>query len=450
MFDRAILDNDPLRRSLLLDFLSAALQAADPAQAVARSLHRDGCWLTVAGQRIDLTSTRRVVIIALGKASPAMGRAAWDVLDGTDRRLLVISDHPESLPTGASFVWAGHPLPTVESEQGAAMALELAKDAGVDDLVLCLISGGGSALAELPAQGLTLHDLRAVGRALLEGGVAIEPANIVRRHLSAFKGGRLAEATAPARMVTLVLSDVTGNPLSSIASGPTVADSSTCADALDVLTEHHLLDKIPDSVRVHLERGANGRIPDTAKSVPPNVITTVIGDLAASVGALRRSAEEAGVPTTVATTTLSGEAAPTAVRCVESSGTGLTVFAGETTVTVRGHGSGGRNQEGALAAAETLEARPATVFAAFATDGIDGPTGAAGAIVDGETVGRGRALGLDIRDYLMRNDSNRFLRETGDLLITGPTGTNVGDIWLVLREAPRVDRQDDTVQSEIV
>jgi len=435
MFDRSVLDNDPPRRSLLLTLLSAALRAADPAVSVARSLRRDESMLTVGGRSIDLTSVRRVAIVALGKASPAMGRAAWNILDGIDRRLLVISDHDEPLPPEASFVHAGHPLPTAASERGAAMALELARESSVDDVVLCLISGGGSALAELPAPGLTLDEVRAGGHALLEGGVPIEQANVVRHHLSAFKGGRLAEAAAPARMVTLVLSDIAGSPLPSIASGPTVADPSTYADALDVLVEHHLLERVPAAVRAHLEDGAHGLIPETPKTVPPDAIAVVIGDLEMTVGALRDSAEQSGTATTIATTTLSGEAAATAIQCLSRAGTGLSIFAGETTVTVHGDGIGGRNQEGAVAVAEAIEGRSDVVFAAFATDGVDGPTDAAGAIVDGGTAARGRINGLDIHDHLIRNDSNPFLRAAGDLLVTGPTGTNVGDIWLVLRDA---------------
>ncbi len=391
--------------------------------------------LTVGGHGIDLAFVRRVAIVALGKASPAMGRAAWNILDGIDRRLLVISDHAEPLPPGAFFVHAGHPLPTAASEQGAAKALELAEASSVDDVVLCLISGGGSALAELPARDLTLDDVRLAGHTLLDGGVPIERANIVRHHLSAFKGGKLAEAVAPARMITLVLSDIAGNPLPSIASGPTVPDPSTFADALDVLTEHHLLDEVPAAVRAHLEDGANGLIPETPKAVPPDSITVVVGDLEMAVEALRDSAEQSGIAATIATTTLSGAAAPTAVQCLNRTGTGLSIFAGETTVTIRGDGIGGRNQEGAVAAAEAIEARSDVVFAAFATDGVDGPTDAAGAIVDGGTAARGRARGLDIHDHLIRNDSNTFLRAVGDLLVTGPTGTNVGDIWLVLRNA---------------
>jgi glycerate 2-kinase len=435
MFDRDVLDNDPPRRSLLLTYLSAALQAADPALAVSRSLRRNRTTLTIDGSSIDLASVRRVAIIALGKASPAMGRAAWNILDGVDRRMLVISDHTESLPPGTSFVHAGHPLPTPASERGAAMALELAEASNADDVVLCLLSGGGSALAELPAPGLTLDDVRSVGHALLEGGVPIERANVVRHHLSAFKGGRLAEAAAPALMITLILSDIAGNPLPSIASGPTVADPSTFGDAVDVLVKHHLLDRVPEAVRTHLLEGARGRIPETPKTVPPDSVTVVVGDLERTAEALRDSAERSGIATTIETTSLSGEAAPTAVQCLDRAVAGLSIFAGEATVTVRGDGVGGRNQEAALAAAEAIEGRSDIVFAAFATDGVDGPTDAAGAIVDGGTAGRGRARGLDIHDHLIRNDSNSFLRAAGDLLATGPTGTNVGDIWLVLRDA---------------
>lgn len=433
MFDQTVIENDPHRRSLLLSLLSAALEAADPANAVARALRLNGPMLEVGEHTVELSGIRQVTIIALGKASPAMGRAAWNALDGINRRLLVISDHSEDLPSGARFVRSGHPLPTEESRRAASIALELANESGSDDLVLCLISGGGSSLAELPADGLTLDDIRTVGRLLLERSVPIDEVNTVRRHLSAFKGGRLAEAATPAHLISLVLSDVIGNQLSSIASGPTVPDDSTFADAIRVLSSYQLINRIPAPVRTHLERGSKGLLPDTPTNLPLNH-ALIIGDLTMAVEAARRSGEVAGVDTTVATTALSGEAASTALECVDAAGPGLTIFAGETTVTVRGGGSGGRNQEGALAAARRIDGSSDLVFTAFATDGVDGPTNAAGAIVDGDTAARGRALGLDIDEHLHRNDSNPFLRATGDLLETGPTGTNVGDIWMVLRE----------------
>jgi glycerate 2-kinase len=433
-FDPDVLENDPSRRSIILTVLSAVLDAVDPARAVSQAMHRDGPILTVGDRTIDLRSVNRVAIIALGKASPAMSRAAWDALEGTDRTLLVICDHEEDVPEGAALVIAGHPLPTEQSAHGASAALSLAREAGPDDLVVCLISGGGSALAELPAAGLTLDDVRHTFRLLLTEGVPIEAANTVRHHLSAFKGGRLAEAAAPAPLLTLILSDIAGNPLPSIASGPTVADPSTFADAIDVLNEYGLLDHVPQAVRTHLDQGAAGLVEETPKESPAGQTALVVADIVVAADAALASARATGLEARIATTSLVGEAAPTAVRCLAEAGPGLTVFAGETTVTVHGDGNGGRNQEGALAAAIAVEGRPNVIFATLATDGVDGPTGAAGAIVDGATVLRGRTRGLNAREHLVRNDSNPFLRASRDLLVTGPTGTNVGDVWLVQRD----------------
>lgn len=433
-FDPVVLVNDRDRRTTILAILSAVLEAVDPERAVRRALIRDGSHLRAGDSLIDLDSTEHVTVIALGKAAPAMSRAAWSVLEGVDRRLLVISDHEEEVPEEASFVIGGHPLPTERSVVGARTALALAGQAGPNDLFLCLISGGGSALGELPAPGLTLDAVRQTSCLLLAHAVPIEAVNVVRRHLSAFKGGRLAEAAAPARVVTLLLSDVAGNPLPSIASGPTVADPSSFADAVGVLDRYRLLDRVPQAVRSHLEAGVAGLVAETPKALREDA--TVVADIDTAMAAARTAARSAGFETRIAPTPLTGEAAQTAIRCIETAVPGVVIFGGETTVTVRGTGVGGRNQEGALAAAIAIEGKSDLVFATLATDGVDGPTDAAGAIVDGASVERGRSLGLDPQDHLTSNDSHRFLDATGDLLVSGPTGTNVGDVWLTLRTGP--------------
>ncbi len=431
-FDQTVLGHDHDRRSTVLGFLSAALDAVDPRAAVTRTLRRHGPRLTVGDDIIDLP--HRVFLIAIGKAAPAMGRAARDALGDLESRLLVVSDHSEPLPEGASLIVAGHPVPNQESVRGATEAIRLAESAGPDDLVICLISGGGSALAEIPSADLSLDDVGATSRLMLGAGVPIEPLNVVRHHLSDFKGGRLAQATKPARLVTLVLSDIAGNPLPSIASGPTVADPSTFHDAIEVLSRFQLLERVPSAVRSHLQDGAAGMVAETLKDELPGHICIVVADVATATAAIRQAASDQGMDVTIATNDLRGEASSTALACVDRAGAGLTVYGGETTVTVEGDGIGGRNQEGALAVAAAIDGRPDIVFATLATDGVDGPTAAAGAIVDGGTARRGRARGLEIAGYLARNDSNPFLDTVGDLLMTGPTGTNVGDVWLVLRD----------------
>lgn len=418
-FDPTILANDPARRAVVLDLFAGALDRADPYRAVAR--HLDGVE----------PPSGRLRVLALGKAAPAMARAVADRMRVDVG--IVVSNHPESLPEPFDLIVAGHPLPDDRSMAAARRLLTAAEQADAGDLVLCLISGGGSALAELPAAELSLRDIQDTVRLLLQSGARIEQINTVRTHLSAFKGGRLAEAARPAKLLTLVLSDIVGSPVPFIASGPTVADPTTYADALSVLDRFGLVDRIPAAVRRHLLLGVEGRLPETPKTDVPGHEVTVVADGAAAAQGVLEAAEARGLSAKVATTTLTGEAAEAAVRCLERAAAPVTVFAGETTVRVDGDGLGGRNQEAALAAARHIAGRPRLVFATLATDGVDGPTDAAGAIVDGETAARGRARGLDLNRHLAEHNAYPFLDSTGDLLRCGPTGTNVGDIWVALQ-----------------
>ncbi len=303
---------------------------------------------------------------------------------------------------------------------------------------MCLISGGASALLSAPAEGLTLGDLQQANRALLDCGADIVETNTVRKHLSAIKGGRLAVAVEHARLVTLVLSDIVGDPLDAIASGPTIPDPTTYEDALAVVDRYGLHDHLPEGVVGHLERGRAGQIPETPNQPHPRHEIEIVGSGVVAAEAAAAFIRSKGVRSRVVSTSHIGEArqaAVTAVRTPADAGEVL-VFAGETTVTVTGSGSGGRNQEAALAAAIEIDGRPIT-FLAGGTDGVDGPTDAAGGIVDGGTIGRGRALGLDAVTSLKDNDANTYLAATGDLVVTGPTGTNVADLWFVLNRELR-------------
>lgn len=428
-FDPGVLRNDPEHRALILDLFTGALDEVDPYRAVARRLRLVDGTVTIDG--VAMTNTDRIIVLAFGKAAPSMARAVADILPLDTG--LVISNHPEPLPPPLELVPAGHPLPDDRSVAGARRLLRLGSEATAGDLVLCLISGGGSALAEIPAPDLTLSDLQETVRLLLTSGAPIEEINTVRTHLSAFKGGRLAQAVAPARLVTLVLSDIVDSPIPFIASGPTVADPTTYADALDILERYELTHLVPPRVLRHLRLGADGVIAETPKTDLPDHRVVIVADGATAAEGARRVAKRIGLSATIATTTLTGEAREAAVACIGGAGTGITIFAGETTVTVRGGGLGGRNQEAALAAATVIETNPDIVFATLATDGVDGPTDAAGAIVDGSTLSRGRALGLDAAAALESNDAYPYLQATADLLMTGPTGTNVGDLWVVWR-----------------
>jgi hydroxypyruvate reductase len=340
---------------------------------------------------------------------------------------------------------ASHPVPDSAGVAAAREIVELLESAGPDDLVICVISGGGSALLTLPAEGISLADLQQTTDALLRSGATITDINVVRKHLDTVKGGGLARVAAPARLVTLLLSDVVGNPLDAIASGPTVPDTSTFVDAAAVLDRYELWDSVPSPVAERLRAGVQGRIPDTPKPGDPLfelTQTVVVGSNLLACEAAARAAGEAGFGSLVLTTFVEGEAREAGrvlagvLREVDASGHPLrrpccVVAGGETTVTLRGSGQGGRNQELALAAAFALRGLPDVVMASIGTDGSDGPTDAAGAWVDGATLDWAAALGLDPVQSLASNDSYPFFARLGNLIRTGPTNTNVNDLYLL-------------------
>jgi hydroxypyruvate reductase len=327
--------------------------------------------------------------------------------------------------------------------------LRLVEGAGPRDLVIVLLSGGGSALLEALPPGLALEGWKATNRALLASGATIVKMNAVRKHLSLLKGGQLARAAAPAPLLALVLSDVVGSPLDAIASGPTVPDRTTWRDAWGVVERFGLAEALPPAVIARLRAGLAGDLPDTPKPGDPafaRAQTVVVGDNAAAAGAARRAAEQHGYHAVILSTFVEGEAREVAKvaaalgREVQVHGRPLPapaclILGGETTVTLGGdHGSGGRNQEAALAAALALAGTRGITVVALATDGSDGPTDAAGGIVDGATVAAGAARGLDAHDALRRHDAYPYLDAVGALLRTGPTRTNVNDLLMVFVE----------------
>jgi len=411
-------DTEPMSdRSLLLEAFLAGVDAVDPLAAAAAAAHR-----------LLIGSQGRLFVVAAGKAALAMTRG----LAATTRLDDGVAVAPETGECSIPVIVGGHPVPDDGSVAGAERALEIASSAGEGDTVVCLISGGASALLAAPADGITLDDLRETNQALLSCGADIVETNTVRKHLSRIKGGGLAAAAGRARLVTLVLSDVVGDPLDVIASGPTVPDPTTFDDALAVVIRYGLRGRIPDSVVAHLESGARGSVRETPKRPHPGHHIEVIGSGAVAAEAVAAHLRSRGVAARVVTTRLTGEAREAASMVVAGAGERdeVRIFAGETTVTVVGSGRGGRNQEAALAAAIDIEGRDIT-FLAAGTDGIDGPTDAAGAIVDGETIRRGRAVHLDAAAHLDDNDAYTYLSATGDLIVTGPTGTNVADLWMI-------------------
>ena len=424
--------------------LKAGVAAAEPGAAVRRALSLSGETLLVGNlPPIPLAPGGRILLTAAGKAAPAMSAAAVERLGdhltaGTMTAPATAEDG--TLPSILGVWNGGHPLPTIGGMAGAGEALALARSAGADDLLLCLLSGGASSLWSAPAPGLSLDDLRAAGDALLRSGAPIEAVNTVRAHLSAIAGGRLAAAAAPARVVTLAISDVVGAPPSAIGSGPTLPDPLTYADALEVVARHQV--ELPTRALHHLRAGAAGLLPETpdAEALPNLAGFVVVLSVKDALAGAAAAAEHLGYRVVLDEEPMSGEARDVGVRIAaagrneaERAEQPLALLrGGETTVTVRGGGRGGRNQELALAAAFGIEGEARIVIAAAGTDGRDGPTDAAGAIVDGGTLARGRTAGFDPSASLTANDAYTFLQATGDLLKTGPSGTNVNDLVLTL------------------
>ena len=427
--------------------LDAAILAGDAGRLTREALGRDGSRLRVGNRVIDLDRIRRVVVVGAGKASGTMAEAAETVLDGVPvDGLVAVKDRREPGPRRIRVVEAWHPIPDARGRAAGEEILRLAAAAGPDDLVLCLISGGGSALTPAPVSGVSLAEKQSVTRLLLEAGATINELNAVRKHLSRLKGGQLARAAYPAPVVSLLLSDVIGDPLDVIASGPTAPDPTTYDDALAVLDRFGLRDRVPATVRSHLEAGARGDLPDTPKpgdATLAGVTNVIIGNNGLVVEAAVAEARRLGFTPCLLTRRLQGEAREAArvfaavLDEVARSGSPVgrpacVIAGGETTVTVRGRGTGGRCQEFALALASDLASMPGVVVLAAGTDGGDGPTDAAGAFVDATTLERARAHKLDARRALAENDSHPFMAALGDLVVTGPTGSNLMDLYLGL------------------
>jgi hydroxypyruvate reductase len=449
-FDPTILVADPARRQRILPVLEAALHAVDPGPAVSRAMQRAGSQLTIGDAVYDLDQFEHVYLLGFGKAAVAMGLAAAAALGErlTAGALLTKHGHAagaETLPASVAVLEAGHPVPDAAGVHAAQRIAALAQQATARDLVLCLISGGGSALLTLPAAGLTLPDLQAATEALLRCGASIDEINTLRKHLEQLKGGQLARLAGPATLASLVLSDVVGSPLDVIASGPTVPDHSTWADAWQIVQRYGLEPALPEPVVQRLRAGLAGHLPDTPK--PDDIAfdrcqTIVVADNALAVQAAQMAAHQQGFNALVLSTFVEGEASEVAKvavalgREVVAHGRPVAppaclLLGGETTVTLRGAGQGGRNQELALTAALLLARIPEgerIVLASLATDGSDGPTDSAGGLVDAGSVVRGRTLGLDAAAHLAGNDAYPFLNASGDLLRTGPTQTNVNDL----------------------
>lgn len=436
----------PRVRAILARLLKAGLNAVDPGAALRHTVTRAGPRLWVGDRRYDLPARARVTAIGAGKASARMAAALEQAIGTRLGGGLVVVKYGHAVPTRTIEVCeAGHPIPDRAGQKAAARILAVIGQLTPDDLLFVLLSGGASSLLAAPAPGLTLLDKRKTTDLLLRSGATIHDINCVRKHLSAIKGGRLAAATK-ARIASLILSDVQGDDLGTIGSGPTAPDPSTYANACAVLQRYGIWEAVPPRVRAYLTDGRRGVHEETPKpgSAPfQRVQNRIIGNNSKAVEAVAVAARRTGLRPLVLTTSLTGEARE-AARVFGAIGRELAasdrpvgrpvcvIAGGEPTVTVRGRGMGGRAQEFALAAAVEIAGVPGIWIAAAGTDGTDGPTDAAGAVVDGGTVARAVRLGLDPRDALRRSDSYAFFKKAGGHIVTGPTGTNVNDLYLLL------------------
>lgn len=408
--------------------IGAALHAADPEAAVLHHLRPARHGVRIAGRLFPLPPGSKVYLLALGKAAPAMARAACAILAErlTAGIVTALTPKPVGAPDRVQVILAGHPLPDSGSVRAGQAMLALARTARANDLILALISGGGSAMAECPVPGVTLEDVRQLTGRLLFAGAPITAINTIRGALSMIKAGGLARAAAPAQVIGLLLSDVVGDDPAAIASGPTVPRSPLHAAARRMLERYGCWDSAPEAIRHAL------RQPVARMGKAPRVHNVVIARNADLVGAAAREAQALGFPTQILTARMQGEAfvvgGQLGARLRSAARPACLLAGGETTVTIRQGGRGGRNQELTLGAALALDGVPRCLLVSLASDGIDGPTDAAGAWVDGETVSRGRALGLDLQRAAQAHDSYPALDALEALLHTGPTGSNLADL----------------------
>jgi glycerate 2-kinase len=430
-----------------LAIFRAGLEAVDPYEATKKVLRLSGEELQVGKHAYRLKDFKRIVVVGAGKAGAPMAQAVEEVLGGLLEGGLIVIKYGYTAPLKkVKLIEGGHPIPDEAGQRAAKALLEIVKGLGEDDLVLCLISGGGSALLPAPVEGVGLAAKQETTKILLDSGASIHEINAIRKHLSRIKGGWLAKAAAPATMITLILSDVIGDDLDVIASGPTVGDRNTFSDCLRVIEKYELNEQIPSAVMEHLRKGAEGTVQETPKPDDPvfrTGLNLIVGSNMQCLEAAAHKAQEMGYQTLILSSFVEGETREVAkvhgaiLKEIIRTGKPLAppaciISGGETTVTIRGKGKGGRNQEFALACGlEIAGWEEAAVFSA-GTDGTDGPTDAAGAFADWRMVERAHEMGLDPSVALQENDAYPFFERLGDLIITGPTNTNVMDIRILI------------------
>jgi len=426
-----------VQSNTITSILSAAIDAVEPGEAVSRFVFRDQNRLVCGDHFYHLDQYDHVYLMAFGKAAQPMSSALVEILGDQLTCGWVVPKHVSGEHDPRLIIQPGsHPLPDENSLKAGEMLLSAAASFTEKDLVFCLISGGGSALVTAPYAGVSLADLRELTSQLLDCGARIDEINTLRRHLDRIKGGELAKHITPATLVSLILSDVVNSPLEAIASGATAPDPSTLKDVWKILDKYSLVEKLPPAILTHLEKEIE--TPKPGDELFNNVSNFLVGSNEIAAKAAAHAASDFGFTAIDLGNAWQGEAREVAKTLVEKLLTCdqspvCMIAGGETTVTIQGAGQGGRNQELALAAVPILAGVPDVMLVTLATDGEDGPTDAAGAVVTGETASRAQALGLDPAEYLTNNDAYHFFEQLGDLLKPGPTGTNVNDLSFLFR-----------------
>jgi hydroxypyruvate reductase len=439
-------------RGMAKQIFSKAVSAVDPAQKLKDTVRIEGNQLLIKTEEgsekaFHLDRFKNIFLTGAGKASASMASAMEQILGDRISQGIITAKYGHTLPLKkTAIIEAGHPIPDQKGFEGTKKIQSLLKPSGSEDLVIFLLSGGGSALLPLPVEGITLEEKQQVTQLLLDCGADIGEINTVRKHISQMKGGWLARWAHPSTVIGFILSDVVGDPLDVIGSGPTVPDPSTYEDAWQILRKFDLIYKVAPSIQKHLSMGREGKAQETPKPGEPvfeKVYNMIIGSNILALRSAEREASSLGLHTLILSSSIVGDTREAArfhsaiAKEVLSSGHPLPgpaciISGGETTVTIKGSGLGGRNQEFALAAALEIRGFEKIVLLSGGTDGTDGPTDAAGAIADHTTVERARAMGLNPKAHLENNDSYPFFQRLGDLLITGPTHTNVMDVRVIL------------------
>lgn len=432
-------------RQIALEIFSAGVESVKPDKLISKSISYSQKKIVINNQEFDLEDVQNIYVIGAGKASALMAQALESVLGSAISGGHIVTKYGHSVPLqyiGVSE--AGHPIPDESGLKGSELIIEFAQKAAKNDLVICLLSGGGSALLTDVPDNCTLADLALLNDLLLKSGADIGEINSVRKHLSKIKGGQLAKMASPAIVISLILSDVICDPLDVIASGPTAIDKSTFDDAEAVLNRYNLLSKVSPSILKIINEGVQGKRSETLKKDDLSVnqiYNFIIGNNELALQSAKTKAENLGFYAQIETSTLSGNVEDLALLIVETAikrrkehqgRKTCLLYGGEPTVKISGNGLGGRNQHLALICAKLLQNQPDITILSGGTDGTDGPTDAAGAVVDSETFNNAQKLNLDLDQYIQDCDSNHFFQQEGGLVITGPTQTNVMDIIIVL------------------